>query len=205
MTSRKDDTDHNCSRRGWGGSGERRGIGDVKEAMARLAKEKSIKKKERKLNDKSKHPSSETRDGYGNGRKTSIINSRYTSNSDSAASTSPAVNNNDATTTDLKNGIWTPSSTSASPSSSPASPTMVEKFHCDNDNSCQKFCSEVHDSILFTIVEEEDPESDGACESDHPGGAAVDLRCQQNRRQNPPPPPPHLTHTSNSNLLREQK
>lgn len=180
MTSRKDDTDHNCSRRGWGGSGERRGIGDVKEAMARLAKEKSIKKKERKLNDKSKHPSSETRDGYGNGRKTSSINSRYSSTSDSAAST----NNNDATTTDLKNGIWTPSSTSASPSSSPASPTMVEKFHCDNDNSCQKFCSEVHDSILFTIVEEEDPESDGACESDHPGGAAVDLRCQQNRRQN---------------------
>ena len=172
MTSRKDDTK------------QRRGIGDVKEAMARLAKEKSIKEKERKLNDKSKYPSSETRDGNGNGRKTNSINSRNSSTSDSAASTSGAVNNNEATITDLKNGIWTQSSTSASPSSSPASPTMVETFHCNNDNSCNKICSEVHDSILFTIVEEEDPESDGACESDHPGGAAVELRCQQNRRQN---------------------
>ncbi len=154
----------------------------LKEAMARLAREKSMKKKEEiKLNnDKSKHPSSKTktRDGDNRyGRKTSgNINSRDSLTGNGVASMPVEVNNNDAIIADLKNGIWTPSSASASL-------TMVDKFHRGVDgNSYKNLCSEVH-NILFTIVEEEDGESDGACES-LPSGDAVELSCQPNRRQN---------------------
>jgi hypothetical protein len=173
MASSKDEKKQNKLIGRAGGSGVRNGTCDVKEALARLAKENSKMRKETKLRNKSRRRASR----------------------DSAASTSMTADDFSVSIADLSEDtyLWTASvaavkSSESSPSYSPRT-RKVAKIHCDNDDTYPKLYSNdrgnVIDMFLFTIIEE-DPDSEGERENENIDVvAAVQLSCQRHHQQHP--------------------
>ncbi|KAL3826663.1 hypothetical protein ACHAXA_001186 [Cyclostephanos tholiformis] len=155
ITPSKDNKNHKHSIGRVGGPGVRNGTGDVKEALARLAKEKSNLKKEKKLRDKSRRPSS--------------ING------------SAASNDFSFSVADLTNDICTASSLpmkrTVAKNHCENDNSSTKFYSYDRGNTINM--------LLFTILEEDpESERDMENENNDVLGAAVELSCQQHRQQN---------------------